>query len=235
MIQKQKWQQGIADEVAFWDAFFETKNFGDPTDYNFRLDPTTELQQHIKDLLIGVENPLILDVGAGPLTFLGKNINGVPVCIYPVDALAAYYNIILLKYNIAPPVKTLFQESEELDQLVGIVKPDLIVAQNTLDHSYDPVRAILQMPLVVKPTGVIYLNHYKNTAEHCGHVGLHQWNFDLLNDELIVSSDSCQFNVNYELKSKFSDFNLSIENRYNPDNNQIETIIRRVNINLENF
>lgn len=230
-MNKEKWHDGTTHEIAFWDAFFETKNFGDPGDYNFRLDRSTELQQQIKDLLIGIENPLILDVGAGPLTYLGKNINGFPINIYPVDALAAHYNIILNKYGIEPPIRTLFKESEELDQLRGIVLPDLIVVQNTLDHSYDPLKAILCMPLVVKPNGVIYLNHYKNTAEHCNHEGLHQWNFDLVDDKLIIATEGYTRNVDDELQSKFPDLNFNINHNYNPDNNQIVTIIRMGNNN----
>jgi hypothetical protein len=224
-MDKQKWTSGIHDEINFWDSWFETKGLEWPEDYKFRLDPNTELQPYLKELIAGIENPTILDIGAGPLTFMGKNINGIPVMIYAVDALAAYYNLIFAKFDITPPVKTLFKESEDINQLIGLVKPDLIVAQNTLDHSYDPMGAIIKMPLLFKKSGIIYLNHYNRTADKENHLGLHQWNFYLDNNRLMLASDDIIFDVEEEVR-RCSLKNISFENTYHAESNQIVTIIR---------
>lgn len=227
-MDKTKWNSGILDEVNFWESWFATKGLEWPDDYKFRLDPSTELQSYIKDLLVGKENPTILDIGAGPLTFLGKNIDGFPINIYPVDALAANYNIIMHQHGIVPPIRTIYKESEDIDQLIGLVKPDLIVAQNTLDHSYNPMKAIALMTAVVNPRGVIYLNHYSRTADNEQHLGLHQWNFYLENDRLMLASDGVTYDVIAEIMEYNPQLRFTWTNSFIPDSNQIVTIIRLV-------
>jgi SAM-dependent methyltransferase len=53
---------------------------------------------------------------------------------------------------------------------------DIVHARNTLDHSYDPVRAVRQMAEVTKPGGAVILHHYRNEAKNEGYKGLHRWN-----------------------------------------------------------
>lgn len=225
-LDKNKWERGTQEEVDFWDNYAATKGNVFHEDYAFRLDPNTELQDNLKELIKGVDNPLILDIGAGLLTFLGKNKEGNKLDIFAVDALADEYDSILFKYGIEPPVRTQYCDSEDLGNTIFSDKPDLITARNTIDHSYDPIRAIISMVSILKPTGVIYINNYMNTAIHCGWVGLHQWNFYLEKGHLIVESDAGKFDVNYTLDKLFHKQLLSIQNTYDEPSNEITTIIR---------
>lgn len=225
-MDKSKWNAGIFEEINFWESWFKTQGLEWPDDYKFRLDPNTEMQSYLKDLISGKENPNILDIGAGPLTFIGKNINGVPVNIMALDALAAHYNIIMHRHEITPPIKTVFKESEDIDQLQGYFLFDLIVAQNTLDHSHNPMKAIMNMPALLKPEGVIYLNHYSKTGENEKYLGLHQWNFYLENDRLMLANDDVIYDVLTEICFAYESEYVA-HNSYIPDSNQIVTIIRK--------
>jgi hypothetical protein len=221
---KEKWNKGVSDELAFWDNYIATKGNVFHQDYLFRTDPNAELQTEIKELLKGVDDPFIIDVGAGIMTYLGKKIEGKPVHILPLDALAVGYDEILYKYGVTPPIRTMLCDSEAIIDYEGKLKPNLITARNTLDHSYDPVEAIVGMVSILAPNGIVYLNNYKDTAIHCGWEGLHQWNFYLEKGCLIMESDGGKFNVNHILDKLYD--RLMISNTYDEKTNEITTIIK---------
>jgi hypothetical protein len=56
----------------------------------------------------------ILDVGAGPLTWLGYRYSGKKLTIVPVDPLAAEYDRLLHEAGLEPPVRTIPVAGEEL-------------------------------------------------------------------------------------------------------------------------
>jgi len=62
----------------------------------------------------------------------------------------------------------------------------MVVCRNALDHSFDPVRGIEEMLLVLKIGGRVNLIHYANEAEEGKYVGFHQWNFDVVDGRPIV-------------------------------------------------
>jgi len=61
-----------------------------------------------------------------------------------------------------------------------------VTARNTLDHSYDPIRAIREMLDFAKPGAPLLLVHHRNTAEDESYHGMHQWNFEAGDDSLVV-------------------------------------------------
>ncbi len=75
-----------------------------------------------------------------------------------------------------PPVRTRRCDTERLDELFAPDTFDLVHARNTLDHGYDPVRALEQMATVTVPGGVIVLHHHRDVAALEAYKGLHQWN-----------------------------------------------------------
>jgi hypothetical protein len=74
------WRHGLNSELRFWSTFFATKGFG-AEGFERRLDPESVLQDATVisklDLLPPQDKPLrILDVGAGPVTNLGRIYRG---------------------------------------------------------------------------------------------------------------------------------------------------------------
>src|SRR5688572_27191185 len=102
------WRRGLNSELKFWYTFFGTKGLGSEG-FERRLDRDSVLQDATVisklDLLPPQDKPLrILDVGAGPVTNLGRIYKGRRLSIVAVDCLADRYNEILEMFDIQPEV-----------------------------------------------------------------------------------------------------------------------------------
>ena len=173
-----RWRAGLAAELNYWREVLKTGG-GWPDDIRARRDPTTPLQAEIVALLPDKPRVRILDVGAGPMTILGKVWPGHEVEIQAIDALGPEYNAVLDELGIEPPVRTLHAQAESLPAWLGYF--DLAYARNSLDHGYDPLRAIAQM---LDAAPVVRLEHVVRVAELERHAGLHQWNFSSSEPEM---------------------------------------------------
>lgn len=193
---KSRWRKGVASEADFWDSYFRTGGLEWPVDYRMRLDPERPLQPRPAALLPAGTDLRVLDVGAGPLTHLGKKVPGRRISITAVDPLAEIYDEILAKYAISPPVRTTKLEAENLNRQFAPNTFDLVVARNCIDHSFDPERAILKMVDVAKAQCYVLLEHRPNEAETNRYTGLHQWNFSMSEaGEFIIASRTSSVNI----------------------------------------
>jgi SAM-dependent methyltransferase len=194
MSQHLMWKAGIVSEVRFWDDFFCAEERAE--DLKNRLNPDFNLQEKFWGLLPPHAEVQILDVGAGPLTRIGKKCEGKQVVISAIDPLADEYERLLEKYHIQPLIRTQKGEAEKLKELFPPNSFDLVIAQNSLDHSYNPEIAIQQMINVARPGGYIYLEHFFNVAEEMQYTGMHQWNFDMSSEgDFFIRSKKTQVNI----------------------------------------
>ncbi len=194
---KSHWAAGLTSEIQFWDGWVRTKGLQWPDDYGDRCDPDLPLQPRLAALLssspAGVH---VLDVGAGPLTFLGKTWKDKHVAITAVDPLADAYDIILDRYQIQPLIRTQKLAAEDLLTRFLPDTYDLVFARNCLDHAYNPERAIVQMIVVVKTGRYVVLEHHLNEAENANYSGLHQWNFSVsAKGDFVISSQCTTVNM----------------------------------------
>lgn len=192
---KKIWEEGIGSEIQFWDNYFRYDGLMWPDDYKRRFDPELPLQERPAALISG-DNNRILDVGAGPLTYLGKKLGGKCLDIIAIDPLADDYRIILDKYKINPIIITDKLAAEDLSEMFDPDSFDLVFARNCIDHSYNPKKAILEMINVVKRGKYVLLEHKPNEAENENYHGLHQWNFSMNpKADFIVSSKFNKVNI----------------------------------------
>jgi SAM-dependent methyltransferase len=181
------WQSRLSEEVEFWQDWFNTKGASWPGDYHKRLRADTPLQAYLLPFLEDCRDDIsILDVGAGPMTVLGKRWERGRVTITAVDALAEAYDAMLDKAGVQPPVRTIYCEAERLTDTFAADSFDLVYAQNSLDHSYSPMTALDQMLAVVRPGRFVVTRHHRNEAVNGRYGGLHQWNFDVRNDKFVI-------------------------------------------------
>ncbi len=185
---EEAWQASIDGEVRFWKDWLATKGEKYPGSYDRAFDAELELQPAIAALVTASEGQTVtlLDVGAGPLTFLGRTHPRWNLDITAVDALGAQYSELLDDAGLVPPVRTQTGESERLTDQFPRDAFDLVSARNTLDHSYDPVRAISEMVACAKPGAPVLLVHHSKTAEKERYHGMHQWNFEVVDGTLVV-------------------------------------------------
>jgi SAM-dependent methyltransferase len=205
------WENSLPEEVQFW-----AKALSDPhanwsyEEFARRTDPELPLQDELRDLLHPHCGNVarILDVGAGPLTRVGKVWKGKSLDIIATDPLAEEYDKILEKVGIKPLIRTIAVQGEKLTEHFAHATFDLAYASNSLDHAKDPLEIIRQMTLMVKPGSHIYLWHFVNSGIEERYTGLHQWNFYGASDDLFVD-DGRKYNSvqkflgpNYRVQSK---------------------------------
>jgi SAM-dependent methyltransferase len=195
------WESGIDHEVKFWDKYFKTQGLDWPEDYQQRLDPNLPLSEYHRQFIdpLLVNSVRILDVGAGPLTVLGKVHPTKHLEITATDALADYYDLLFKKYKVVPPVRTQLSKAEDLTQLFPESSFDFVNAQNCIDHSEDPMRAIRDMVKLVKPGCYVAMLHGENEAEAENYLGFHQWNFTIRDGAFIVFGKTETHNITEEL------------------------------------
>lgn len=185
------WQDQINNEVAFWRVFCETRGREWPDDFKTRIDATQELQPYLQEMLDPSRPPeviSILDVGAGPMTYLGKCWRGTRLNIVAVDPLADQYPQILTAAGISVPIPTIAGQAEELSAQFRPGQFDLVYARNCIDHSVDPVRAIGEMLTVARAGGYLYLEHKVREGQIEGYEGLHQWDFYVEGGQFHIAS-----------------------------------------------
>jgi len=192
------WEDNLDDEVGFWNRYLSTSGLEWPEEFQMRLDPNSV----VTDDLVGRHlrwlastEVSILDVGAGPLTIINKTFPGKTLTITATDPLADDYDRLLAAARIDPPVRTARCEGERLLTIFEYETFDIAFARNALDHSYEPIRVIRNMIGLVKSGGFVLLKHRRNEALTVGYEGLHRWNFDIDDGDLIVWNPDTRHSV----------------------------------------
>lgn len=198
---EQRWRSQLPKELSFWKQWIGGGDIHTADWIREALDPTTPLQPELARLLDPFDDDelRILDVGAGPISFLGKRLGDRPVTVVPVDPLADDYNALLKEAGLTAPAPTRPGSAEELTSLFPEASFHLVHSSNAIDHAFDPVRAIEQMIAMVKPGGSVFLTHFRNEGHENGYYGLHQWNFDIRGGAFVVWNPVRERSISEEL------------------------------------
>jgi SAM-dependent methyltransferase len=192
------WETSLPEEVNFWaKALADPAKNWDLEEFSQRTNPELPLQQELRDLLGEDCGHVvrILDVGAGPLTRLGKVWRGKTLEIVATDPLAPEYDRILREINLQPLVRTIAIQGEKLTNHFAPGTFDIAYASNSLDHTENPLEVIRQMAMLVKVGGYLYLWHFVNCGIGERYSGLHQWNFDGDPNDLLIDDGRRRFST----------------------------------------
>ena len=74
------------------------------------------------------------------------------------------------------------------------------IVDNALDHCIDPWRSFVESLYVLKQNGHMFLNHRRAEAVYENWTGLHRWNIDCVNGELLIWNRENAINVTERLK-----------------------------------
>lgn len=176
-----RWIKGIPYEVAFWQSYYNNrKRLRDLFGWSL-IGQECVLDNFDMAAFLAArkeEKPVILDVGCALSYAFGTKIGGKDLDIDFIDPLAPFYNKILDKHKPElPHIK--FGMTESLGAIYPENSVTFIHIRNSLDHSMNPMKGILQAVDCLKPGGVLYLNHFRNEAENEGYRGFHQFNIDI--------------------------------------------------------
>jgi SAM-dependent methyltransferase len=191
------WWRGSASEIAFWDRWHASGGLQWPESFKQRQLATRQFDVNLLRGMVfeDIGSLKLLDVGAGPMTSLGPDYKGTRLNITACDPLAPLYSSLALKYGLTPPVKTVLAFAEDLTVFYEHNSFDFTNCRNALDHTFDPIRCIEEMLLVTKVGGKIHLFHRANEAEKEKYSGLHQWNFDCIEDHFVVWNKNSRIDV----------------------------------------
>lgn len=204
---KSNWEIEKTSEIGFWDRYLETKGDLWPDEYLFRTDANAAFQDYfVKYLPLEKDTIEILDVGAGPLTILGKKLRlsqaTIPeLRITCTDPLADAYMVSLKRLNIRPLTHNVKANAEELSNHFPLNYFDFVYMRNALDHSFDPVVAVGEMIKVVNENCYVILEHENNEAENESYSGLHQWNIKIEDGNFTIWNKSTLYNVTEHYKN----------------------------------
>jgi SAM-dependent methyltransferase len=188
LLRHVRWRGGLRDECEFWRRWLEERGGKWPADFAYRMDPDAQLAPHLVERLPRtLADPIeILDVGAGPMTIVGKRVGDRRACVTAIDPLAPAYDRLLDSMGLMPPVRTQHGEGERLVQRFGSNRFDMVISVNAVDHARDPLLVIRQMLCVAKPGANVVLEHTANEGERNAYAGLHQWNFTVNDGRLML-------------------------------------------------
>ena len=189
--------EGIISEYAYWESVFDRMHHPqalcdyETVDAQLRFDSEIaephvgildELSQHFS-----IQDINILDVGAGPLTCINKIYKGIRLNITAIDALAEYYDNLLQKHGLNPPVRTVLCKGEEIAQRFPKESFHWINCRNALDHMEFPAECIKDMVTLLKPGGMISLFHWANEGLNANYTGFHQWDFFMEGNDFCIA------------------------------------------------
>ena len=193
------WVNGIPYEIAFWEGVYSNKKRIESLFRWSKYNKEIELVNFdVKEFLSQKENPIVVDAGCGMSFCNGDKLEGKQLNAIYIDPLAPFYNKIIEKKKLELP-KITFGFIEYLSSFVPN-KISLIIVQNALDHSKNPLKGILECVESLEIGGVLYLRHFRNEAETENYRGFHQYNISIENDDMIIWNKETKLNINSILK-----------------------------------
>lgn len=179
----------LRNEVGFWRRWMLSEGLSWREDFAMRFDPAAPVAPYLAGVIdrLPQEHVDLLDVGAGPLTIVGKVHPSKSISIAATDVLAREYNRLLDRFSLSPLVRTQFAETEKLRAELGARQFDIVHAINTLDHSADPIAGIEEMLALTRPGGFVVLLHEENEGKNELYHALHKWDFTCVDDHFMIA------------------------------------------------
>jgi len=193
---------GLLSELTYWYMWTYFPKYA--AERQQLLDPELPFPEQLNDVVARIPSRHIrvLEVGAGPITMLGRRHPTHEIELIPTDVLAGHYRRMLALRGIKPLVPTIHADAERLSSFFPSDSFDLVFAGNCLDHMTEPMIAIEEMIKVLKPGGWTVLYHWEDEGEKQSYVGLHRWNVSERDGHLVLWRPDETIDVNERLASR---------------------------------
>ena len=146
----------------------------------------------------------IIIVGSGPSSDVGyAPYPDVVLNLVLTDPIAGIYEQLFKKHKIYPPAFIFEVAGEDLSTFFANNNFDLCYSVNAVDHSIHPLTVLHEMMKVTKPCGWSVVELWENEANIEGGNGMHQWNFFVEDEVMMLESfkSKRQWNVNDAARS----------------------------------
>ena len=195
----EKWIEGIPYELAFWNNVYRWKRpFNGLMKWSHYGDFIDLESFDVLQFLENQDNLMVLDVGSGMSyatgNFYKKNTEKTPLNVHYIDPMAPFFNRIIKKYKKNLP-NIDYGMMEYLSAFYPNHDVDLVIIQNALDHSSNPLKGIYEAIDTLRIGGKLYLNHHPNEAEMEHYKGFHQFNIFDENGKLIIWNKTERYDI----------------------------------------
>jgi len=227
-MNRDTWTERSEHEMGFWNSWVASEGMKWKEGYQRKTDPNATLAPMVENFLptIGFApgaHVKILDIGSGPLSWIGTKSDNYTIDLTAVDPLADQYNAMLDRKGVSGvgrPVKGFFEDA--LWQL-GANQYDIVWSANSLDHSIDPVLGLFNIINVCKIGGGVILMFHPNEAEGEDYNGLHQWNLDVIDGALILHQKGRKFSLMPLIENQS---NVSVQRIGNSDKDKAKIVVK---------
>lgn len=127
--------------------------------------------------------PKVIELGPGPLSDLAWGVEAGLIEVVAVDPLADEYNEILNRRRIMFPIRAIQGTGEQLLQADNSF--DIAYSRNSLDHTSDPRKCLLNLVKALKIKGYLYIHGNVREGSRVGWSGLHQHDLVIEDDRLM--------------------------------------------------
>ena len=182
-IAAKEWATGVEDELRFWWDKLSANlsaDHGEQYKNEFLLESPFQYEDDLPE--ITAESLKVLDIGCALKPAIGRIYNKQKLNIVAADPLARAYSTLMDIYGLKRGYDLVFGVAEKTADLFGQERFDFILAQNSIDHGYDPVLSFEQICLALKVGGAARFQHFANEAEAQDYSGFHQWNIEKYDD-----------------------------------------------------
>ncbi|MGB5837844.1 MAG: methyltransferase domain-containing protein [Albidovulum sp.] len=175
----EEWKSGIPDEFRFWwnviarrtqapdaKAFLEKFTLAHEFDYAGYIGDTDRSELEV------------LDIGCAIFPAIGKKFGTKTIKVVAADPLAVGYNRLMDLFGIKRQYDLVFAVAEKTADIFGDERFDFVLAQNSIDHSYDPCAAFTQISRSIRKGGGARFEHFLNEAQNQNYQGFHKWNLE---------------------------------------------------------
>ena len=175
-------------EIKWWrehlstnDRYLRNKCSGHP--FNKKLKDFIKDRPYFKDK----KELHIVDFGCGPVSMIGTKDDTYKIKILGIDPLINEYNKILDDKKLVRPHDVACMECEDA-HLIGENTFDIVFTRNAIDHSREPDKIMMSGKHLCKTNGLFQIRVHQNEGKNQNYAGLHQWNFYVDNEDVIIES-----------------------------------------------
>lgn len=142
----------------------------------------------LRDEVFKLKSLLTLEIGSGPNSNLSYWVDNKLLEVTAIDPLADIYKKIMKQLNYQYPITPIKHRGEDLLDLFEEETFHIVFAQNSLDHTEDPIKCFKNAYSLLKKKGLLFVCSNIKEGTRTSWAGMHKFDIYVENDELFLAN-----------------------------------------------